>query len=87
VDPALEQWPGVFAELSRWLPELTEPIQVREEVCPGAFPLLEPGHGARVARLLGTLPPNLHWLGTERFGLGVPDLAEGIEAWAGSLTH
>jgi oxygen-dependent protoporphyrinogen oxidase len=82
VDPALEAWPGVFRELRRWLPELPEPIQVREESCPGAFPLLEPGHGTRVTRLLKALPPNLHWLGTERFGPGIPDLAEGIEAWA-----
>ncbi|MFN7957350.1 MAG: FAD-dependent oxidoreductase [Holophagaceae bacterium] len=82
VDPALEAWPGVFRELRRWLPELPEAVQVREEACPGAFPLLEPGHGARMARLLEGLPPNLHWLGTERFGPGIPVLAEGIEAWA-----
>jgi oxygen-dependent protoporphyrinogen oxidase len=83
--PALESWPGVLNELRRWLPELPEPVQVREEPCPGAFPLLEPGHGLRVAQLLAGLPPNLHWVGTERFGPGVPDLAEGIEAWASHL--
>jgi oxygen-dependent protoporphyrinogen oxidase len=82
VDPALERWPGVFRELRRWLPELAEPVQVREESCPGAFPLLAPGHGARVARLLQELPPNLHWLGAARFGPGLADLAKGIEAWA-----
>ncbi len=82
VDPWLDEWPGVFQELRRWLPELGEAVQVREEPAPGAFPLLEPGHGTRVARLLAALPPNLHWLGAERFGPGVPDLAEGIEAWA-----
>jgi oxygen-dependent protoporphyrinogen oxidase len=82
VDPALEAWPGVFGELRRWLPELSDPIQVREEPCPAAFPLLEPGHGARVVRLLQALPPNLHWVGADRFGPGIPDLAEGIEAWA-----
>ena len=82
VDPALAAWPGVFRELRRWLPELPEPIQVREDPCPGAFPLLEPGHEGRVATLLEDLPPNLHWLGAERFGPGLPDLAEGIEAWA-----
>lgn len=79
VDPALASWPGVFTELRRWLPELGEAIQVREEAAPGAFPLLEPGHGARVARIIKGLPPNLHWLGTERFGSGIPDLTEGIE--------
>ena len=85
VDPALDAWPGVCAELRRWLPELGEALQVREESCPGAFPLLEPGHRDRVARLLEGLPPTLHWLGTERFGPGIPDLAEGIEAWAQAL--
>jgi len=87
VEPALEQWPGVFGELRRWLPELPEAIQVRKEACPGAFPLLEPGHGARVARLRESLPPNLHWLGTERFGPGIPDLAEGIGSWADEFTR
>ncbi|HEX7552451.1 MAG TPA: hypothetical protein VF378_02775, partial [Geothrix sp.] len=82
VAPDLEAWPGVLQELRRWLPELPEPIQVREEACPGAFPLLGPGHRARVAHLVQALPPGLHWLGADRFGPGLPDLAEGIEAWA-----
>ncbi len=82
VAPALEAWPGVLQELRRWLPELPEPVQVREEACPGAFPLLGPGHQARVASLVQALPPGLHWLGADRFGPGLPDLAEGIEAWA-----
>ncbi len=82
VAPGLEAWPGVFQELRRWLPELGEAVQVREEPCPGAFPLLAPGHTARLAQLLKALPPGLHWLGAARFGPGLPDLAEGIEAWA-----
>jgi len=82
VVPGLEAWPGVFAELRRWLPELPEAVQVREEVCPGAFPLLGPGHGRRVARLVQALPPGLHWVGAGRFGPGLPELAEGLEAWA-----
>jgi protoporphyrinogen/coproporphyrinogen III oxidase len=88
VEPALEAWPGVFAALRNWLPELADPIQVREEPCPAAFPLLAPGHGARVARLLQALPSGLHWVGADRFGPGIPDLAEGIEDWArtGSLS-
>jgi oxygen-dependent protoporphyrinogen oxidase len=81
VDPALGGWPGVFAELRRWLPELSEALQVREEAALGAFPLLEPGHGARIASLLGSLPPGLHWIGAERFGPGMGDLAEGAQAW------
>jgi len=86
VEPSLKAWPGVFGELRRWLPELPDPLQVREELCPAAFPLLEPGHGARVARVLKELPANLHWIGAERFGPGIPDLAEGIEAWARNVT-
>jgi oxygen-dependent protoporphyrinogen oxidase len=85
VDPPLEAWPGVFGELQRWLPELSDPVQVREEPCPAAFPLLEPGHGARVAGLLTEFPPNLHWVGADRFGPGIPNLAEGIEGWARTL--
>jgi oxygen-dependent protoporphyrinogen oxidase len=86
VAPALDAWPGVFGELRRWLPELGEAVQVRAEACPGAFPLLEPGHGAQVARLLADLPPGLHWLGAARFGPGIPDLTEGITAWAESAS-
>jgi oxygen-dependent protoporphyrinogen oxidase len=82
VAPDLEAWPGVLQELRRWLPELPQPVQVREVACPGAFPLLGPGHQARVARLVQVLPPGLHWFGADRFGPGLPDLAEGIEAWA-----
>ena len=82
MEAGLDAWPGVFRELHRWLPELPPPVQVREEACPGAFPLLEPGHGARVARLLAGLPQGLDWLGAARFGPGIPDLAEGIAAWA-----
>ena len=86
VEPEVETWSGVLRELRRWLPELPEPVQVREEHCPAAFPLLEPGHGTRVARLLSDLPPNLHWVGAARFGPGLPDLAEGIEGWTRSLS-
>ncbi len=82
VDPALNEWSGLFQELRRWLPDLPEPVQVREDLCPDAFPLLEPGHRARVGRLLGDLPLGLHWLGAARFGPGLPDLAESIEEWA-----
>jgi oxygen-dependent protoporphyrinogen oxidase len=82
IDPELETWPGVFQELRRWLPELGDPVQVREEACPGAFPLLEPGHGTRMAGMLASLPRGLHWLGAARFGPGIPDLADSIEGWA-----
>jgi len=84
VAPELDAWPGVLGELRRWLPELSEAVQVREETCPGAFPLLEPGHGGRVDRILLALPPGLHWVGAERFGPGLAELAEGLEAWTAS---
>jgi oxygen-dependent protoporphyrinogen oxidase len=86
VAPDLEAWPGVLQELRRWLPELADPVQVRREDYAGAFPLLGPGHGARVASLVEQLPPNLHWLGADRFGPGLADLAEGSEAWARQLS-
>lgn len=82
VGPGLEDWPGVSAELRRWLPELGGAVQVREVPCPGAFPLLEPGHARRTAAIAQGLPPGLHWLGADRFGPGVPDLADGTETWA-----
>ncbi len=81
----LEAWPGVFQELRRWLPELGEPVQVREESCPGAFPLLAPGHEARMVQLDAALPQGLHWLGAGRSGSGLPDLAEGTQAWAKTI--
>jgi oxygen-dependent protoporphyrinogen oxidase len=86
VAPELQDWPGVYQALRRWLPELGEAIQVREVACLGAFPLLEPGHGARLAQILQDLPPNLHWLGAARFGPGVSDLAEGAEAWGNAFS-
>ena len=82
----LEAWPCVFQALRRWLPELGEAVQVRAEPCPGAFPLLAPGHAARVRQIDAALPPGLHWLGAARSGPGLPDLAEAIEAWAKTLT-
>jgi oxygen-dependent protoporphyrinogen oxidase len=84
LDPALEAWPGVAAELQHWLPELSEAIQVREASCPSAFPLLEPDHGTRIASVLAGLPPKLHWIGAARFGPGVANLAEGVQTWAKS---
>jgi len=80
--PALAAWPGVWEALKRWLPDLPEPVQVRAEATPGAFALLGPGHGDRVAAILGNLPPGLHWLGAARFGPSLKDLAQGIDTWA-----
>lgn len=86
VAPDLETWPGVQTELRRWLPELPEALQVRAEPCPGAFPLLGPEHGAWAAGVQAGLPEGLAWVGAARFGPGLPDLAEGLEAWAQTFT-
>ena len=83
-DPALATAEGTLAALGAWLPELGPPVQVRGEVCPGAFPLLGPGHRARVEALAAGLPPGLEWLGAARFGAGVDALAEGVAAWGGA---
>ena len=40
--------------------------------------------GGRVDRILLALPPGLHLVGAERFGPGLAELAEGLEAWTAS---
>jgi len=85
MDPALGDWPGVFDELRRWLPELTGPVQVRAEHTPRAFNLLGPGHRERAARVRDGLPPGLHWLGSARSGPSLKDLAQAIGDWADEL--
>jgi oxygen-dependent protoporphyrinogen oxidase len=82
IDPPRQDWSGIFEELRHWLPELPEPTQVHLERCPAAFPLLAPGHRARVAKIVDALPPNLHWLSAARLGPGLPDLAAGVADWA-----
>ena len=84
IAPDLESWPGVLRELRRWLPELPEPVQVRHEACPAAFPLLGVGHTRDMDLLQARLPANLHWIGSARFGPGVAHLIDRIRAWAGS---
>ena len=84
VGPDLQDLPGLLGTLRRWLPELGPPCQAREEVCPGAFPLLGPGHRTRVEALVAGLPAGLDWIGAARFGAGVDALAEGTAAWAGA---
>jgi len=84
-DPALARWPGVFAELRRWLPELADPVQVRAEHAPRAFNLLGPGHAGRAERILGGLPPGIHWIGAARSGPSLKDLAGAVGTWAAGL--
>jgi oxygen-dependent protoporphyrinogen oxidase len=85
VAPVLEAWPGVFSALKTWLPLLPDPVQVRAEAAPAAFPLLAPGHGNKVRCILDALPRGLHWLGAARSGPGVKDLAASISGWGQDL--
>lgn len=82
MDPALARWPGVLEAMRRWVPGLAEPIAVREEVADRAIPRPELGHRARLAQVLGGLPEGLDWVSNARFGPGVRDVVEGLEAWA-----
>ena len=83
-DPALERWAGVAEALKRWLPGLPEAAAVREERADRAIPRPELGHRARLAQALGGLPEGIDWVSNARFGPGVRDVVEGLEAWAGA---
>ncbi|MBS1766349.1 MAG: protoporphyrinogen oxidase [Acidobacteria bacterium] len=85
-DPALASWPGVMAALKRWLPALAEASSHREEQAPRAIPRPELGHRARLAQALGGLPEGIEWLSNARFGPGVRDVVEGLEAWSVNRT-
>ena len=80
-DPALEAWPGVMAALNRWLPGLAGPSAMREVRADRAIPRPELGHRARLAQAVGGLPEGIDWVSNARFGPGVRDVAEGLEAW------
>ena len=80
--PDLEAWDGVQARLQSWVPALGAPSAVRHERAERAIPRPELGHRARVAAALEALPTGLEWLSNARFGPGVRDILEGLEAWA-----
>lgn len=77
----LEAWEGIFARLKHWIPTLGEASLVRHERAEQAIPRPELGHRARVAEALAGLPQGLDWLSNARFGPGVRDILEGLEAW------
>lgn len=77
----LEDWDGVFARLRHWVPALGQPAAFRHERAERAIPRPELGHRARVEAALQGLPPGLDWLSNARFGPGVRDILEGLEAW------
>ncbi|HJW73350.1 MAG TPA: protoporphyrinogen oxidase [Geothrix sp.] len=77
----LETWEGVFARLKSWIPTLGDAVAMRHERAEQAIPRPELGHRARVQAALTGLPKGLDWLSNARFGPGVRDILEGLEAW------
>ena len=77
----LEAWEGVQTRLRHWVPALSEASAVRHEYAERAIPRPELGHRARVAAGLEALPTGIDWLSNARFGPGVRDILEGLEAW------
>jgi oxygen-dependent protoporphyrinogen oxidase len=74
-------WSAVDAALRRWLPDLAEPAAVLRLAAPKALAAPPPGQRARLARILGGLPPGLDWLAAARFGQGLGPLLAGVETW------
>ena len=83
-DPRPEEpkdWAWTEARLKRWLPTLSPAVQTREDLSPNAIPRAEKGHRARVRTAIEALPKGLDWISNARFGPGVRDVIEGLEAW------
>ncbi len=81
MDPSLTESDGVQRALKSWIPELGEPLQVREESAERAIPRPEMGHRRRLETALGGLPKGIDWVSNARFGPGVRDVIEGVEEW------
>lgn len=83
-DPRPEEpkdWAWTERNLRRWIPALADPAQTQEEVSRNAIPRAEKGHRTRVRRAVEGLPKGLDWISNARFGPGVRDVIEGLEAW------
>jgi oxygen-dependent protoporphyrinogen oxidase len=74
-------WSAVDAALRRWVPELAEAQAVLRLPAPRALAAPPPGQQARLARILGGLPPGLDWVASARFGQGLGPLIAGVETW------
>lgn len=61
------------------LPDLGPVLQ--ERWTEALLPLIPPGHAARMAAVLASLPSGLDVIGAWRWGPGLADLAEGAAAW------
>lgn len=81
VAPEVQAPGGVVAELRRWVPALSEPVQVLELQADQAIPRAEMGHRRRVREAVEGLPAGLSWVSNARFGPGVRDVIEGLETW------
>lgn len=76
-----KDWAWTERNLRHWIPALSGPSQTREEVSPNAIPRAEKGHRGRVKQAVAGLPKGLEWISNARFGPGVRDVIEGIDAW------
>ena len=76
-----KDWAWTEQNLRRWIPALGAPSQTLEEVSANAIPRAEKGHRGRVRLAVEGLPKGLDWISNARFGPGVRDVIEGLEAW------
>lgn len=84
-DPHPEEpkdWAWTERNLRRWIPALADAAQTQEEESRNAIPRAEKGHRARVRQAVQGLPEGVDWISNARFGPGVRDVIEGLEAWA-----
>jgi protoporphyrinogen/coproporphyrinogen III oxidase len=81
-DPeAPKDWAWTEGNLRHWIPALGSPSQAKEEISTNAIPRAEKGHRGRVRQAVQGLPKGLDWISNARFGPGVRDVIEGLEAW------
>ena len=76
-------WEWVQGQIRKWVRELPSAADMREDRAHNAIPRPEVGHRARVQTALEALPQGIEWLSNARFGPGVRDVMEGLEAWSG----
>ncbi len=75
-------WSAVDAALRRWIPDLGDASASLRLEAPQALAAPPPGQAARLARILGALPPGLDWVAAARFGQGLGSLMAGLETWS-----
>ncbi len=75
-------WEWVSSQIRRWVPGLPAAAETLEQRAHRAIPRAEKGHRGRVAQAVGALPAGVEWLSNARFGPGVRDVLEALDAWA-----